>query len=611
MSDKRLRSPYFEVLSDAKNALGGAVPLLLASLLTASLLEGTGLMLLMPLLARIGIGDAAAGENPILKLVDPVLETLHVPFEIGPLMAIVVFVLLLQVLVTFAAKCFVARCTTRYTAYWRDRLFAAVIGADWTFLMRTKAEAQVNQIVGESSRVSAAFNLLLQMLNSLFFVIVYAAIALMATWQVVTLLLAFGLGVYLLTRPIARRGRRVGEQVTEVSQALMQRTQQFLLSAKLVKATATEDAATDLFSGSVEDYRKVYLEAGILPALIQLIYMASGYIVIGLGVWFALTQLTVDAVSVVVAIYVFLRLYVQLTNFQQLRQGFLLAAPALPPLKREYEEALQQAEQPGTGIDLGSDGAAAVAVSHLDVAYEGARALHDISLELPAGEILGLTGGSGAGKSTLVDAVVGLVPPAAGTVAIDGTPIRDLDPRAWRRQIGYVAQETLLLNGTIAENIAWGQPHANRADVEAAARLANADEFITRMPDGYDTVIGGRSVRMSGGQRQRIGLARALLGRKRLVILDEATSALDSESEAQILAAVENLRGRVTLIMVAHRLSTLRMANHIAVLDRGDLVEVGRFDELINQNGTFGRLWAMQSTSPERLPARDTEETDA
>src|SRR3546814_3124673 len=181
-----------------------------------------------------------------------------------------------------------------------------------------------------------------------------------------------------------------------------------------------------------------------------------------------------------------------------------------------------------------------------------------------------------------------------------------VDLRAWRLQIGYVPQETLLLNGTVAENIAWGQPAASRDEIEAAARMANADEFIRRMPRGYDTQIGGRNIRMSGGQRQRIGLARALLGHKRLVILDEATSALDSESEARIMRAVDSLRGMVTIVMVAHRLSTLRIADQIGVLDDGKMVEYGRFDELIARGGPCSRLGALQSKAPENAKIAKT-----
>jgi len=238
---------------------------------------------------------------------------------------------------------------------------------------------------------------------------------------------------------------------------------------------------------------------------------------------------------------------------------------------------------------------AAISISGLTVRYDDQPALSEVSVDITAGSVVGLTGPSGAGKSTFVDAIVGLVVPVQGTAAIDGNSVQTLDLRAWRQQIGYVAQETLLLQGTVAENIAWGSKEVVAAEVQRAADLANADEFIQKFPNGYDTVIGGRSVRMSGGQRQRIGLARALYGNKRLIILDEATSALDSESEQQVLRAIDTLRGKVTIVMIAHRLSTLRKADRILVFEDGRIVESGEFEALIRTDGPFRRLWEFQA----------------
>ncbi len=214
---------------------------------------------------------------------------------------------------------------------------------------------------------------------------------------------------------------------------------------------------------------------------------------------------------------------------------------------------------------------------------------------MAAGRILGITGPSGAGKSTLVDAVVGLIRPTAGVIRIDGQSLDSLDIPSWRRSIGYVGQDTLLMRGSVARNIAWGFEGIGADAICEAARLAHAVDFIAALPQGYDTVIGDRGVRLSGGQRQRLGLARALLAQRRLLVLDEATSALDSESEARVLDAVASLRDRVTVIMVAHRLSTLRLADTILVLDGGHLVEAGGFGDLVAGGGHFARLWQLQS----------------
>ncbi|MCG8545593.1 MAG: ABC transporter ATP-binding protein/permease [Alphaproteobacteria bacterium] len=603
---------FTAIMRDSYRCLEYRVPLLVLLMVVASLLEGVGLTMLLPLLARFGLStgvDAGTGgatqANALTDTIDRVLAALSIPAELGPLLAVIVCVLVLQVFATFAKSWFQTRCATRYTADWRGRLFDAVIAADWPYLLRTEASRQANIIVNETSRISAAFNLALQMINAALFMFVYAAIAIAAAWQMVAFLSVFGLGVYLVTRPLSRRSKKTGEDVTTVSERLMHHAHEFLVNAKLIKATATEAMAQSVMQRAVEDYRRTYVLAGLIPAVVMLIYMGLGYIILGVGVWAALTYATIDAAAIIVSIYVFLRLYVQLSNFQQMRQSFALAAPALTSTQKEFEAALRAAEHRSDGVVLASTDPAHIATSHLSVSYGDHRALSDVTTDLAAGRIVGLTGASGAGKSTFVDAIVGLVPSVQGKVSIDGVPVPTLDLREWRHQIGYVAQETLLLQGTVAENIAWGARDTSRDAVQQAARLAHAHDFIEQLPKGYDTVIGGRSVRMSGGQRQRIGLARALHGNKRLLILDEATSALDSESEQQVLRAIDTLRGSVTVIMIAHRLSTLRLADQILVFDEGRIVESGAFEMLIRKDGSFKRLWefqAMETNTAAALP---------
>lgn len=583
------------VLQDSYKCLGYRVPMLVLLMWVTSLLEGVGLAMLLPLLSQFGLGGSGNGSS-LSKAIEEVLFALSIPVGLGPLLTVIVAVLVLQVFSTFAKTWFEVRCANRYTADWRRRLFGAVISADWPYLLRTDASRQANIIVSETSRIGAAFSLALQLINAASFILVYAAISLAAAWQMVAFLALFGLGVYLVTRPLSHRSRRVGEEVTMVSERLMHHAHEFFVNAKLIKATATEETAEAVMNRAIEEYRTTYVRAGTIPATVMLIYMALGYVILGVGVWIALTYATINIASIIVSIYVFLRLYVQLSTFQQLRQSFALSAPALFSTRQEFEAAAHAEEHGHGGVAPAEAGPATISISHLTVSYGGDMALSDVSVDLRAGAVLGLTGVSGAGKSTFVDATIGLVTPVGGVVRIDGCDIASLDLRQWRRQIGYVAQETLLLQGSVAENIAWGVRDITTEGIRRAARLANADEFIRCLPQGYDTIIGGRSVRMSGGQRQRIGLARALYGNKRLIILDEATSALDSESEQQVLRAIDSLRGEVTIIMIAHRLSTLRKADEILVFEGGKIVQAGSFETLIRKTGPFRRLWEFQAT---------------
>lgn len=589
---------YRLLTKDAFGRLGWKLPLLSFFMLIASILEGVGLTLLLPLLSSFGLSDGDGSERSGLGLhVDNVLNWLGVASNLGAIMSFLVFILVLQVSMTLLVSILTARYTNFYTAEWRKCLFKNIIGANWSYLQNTNTEVQMNQILSETSRNSAALGLALQIVNSSLLILIYAIISWVSSWEIVIGMTLVGLFVYMITRPLSERGHKIGKKVTTVSELLYGRTQEFLHNAKLIKSTATEDVARSMIDKDIDSYSSTYIEAGVLPALIQAIYMWLGYILFGICVWGAVSYLAISPATIIVTMYIFLRLYTQLSNIQQLRQSFLLSAPALENCFNELKAAMENSEHEGSEQhDFENDYPVHITTQNLCVSYAGKNALNQVDFTLHSGDILGITGPSGAGKSTLVDAIVGLVLPSKGMVYIDNTPISSISLADWRQHIGYVAQETLIIKGSVAENISWGNTDATLSEIKQAAELANADEFISKMPQGYDTVIGGRSMKMSGGQRQRLGLARALLGAKKLLILDEATSALDSESEQKVLEAVQRLKGKVSVIMVAHRLSTLTNVDELLVLDDGSISEAGTFEDLSNSDGAFSRLWNIQTT---------------
>ena len=219
-----------------------------------------------------------------------------------------------------------------------------------------------------------------------------------------------------------------------------------------------------------------------------------------------------------------------------------------------------------------------------------------MSFDVKPGEMIGLVGHSGAGKTTIINLLSRFYDPTEGAILIDGVPMRDIKLDDLRRQFGIVLQEPFLFPGTISENIAYARPEASPEEVMRAAKAANAHDFILRFPDGYDTQVGERGVRLSGGERQRLSIARAILHDPRILILDEATASVDTETEKQIQEAIQRLIKNRTTFAIAHRLSTLRNADRLLVIDKGKVAEIGTHDELMNKDqGIFRRLVEMQT----------------
>jgi len=258
-------------------------------------------------------------------------------------------------------------------------------------------------------------------------------------------------------------------------------------------------------------------------------------------------------------------------------------------------------EKPGA-IELAAVGTG-IRYEHVSFAYGNEPVLRDVDLAVAPGEIVAIVGGSGAGKSTFVNLLPRFYDVNSGRITIDGHDVRDMTLQSLRRMMGLVTQEVILFNDTVRNNIAYGRGDAGEQRVIDAAKAANAHDFITALPNGYDTPIGEAGVLLSGGQRQRLAIARALFKDPPILILDEATSALDTESERLVQQALVNLmRGRTTLV-IAHRLSTIRNADTIVVLDEGRIVESGRHEELLARRGIYRKLYDLQFADEERVSA--------
>jgi subfamily B ATP-binding cassette protein MsbA len=381
--------------------------------------------------------------------------------------------------------------------------------------------------------------------------------------------------------------------------------QEVVSGVRLVKSFGAERYEDARFGEASGKYAAGMVKINRVQALSQplteVIGMSIAVLILWLGAIDVLQGRGLDASSLIVFMTLVMRL---LSPLKQVFQAPTLAQAAFAAAERLFEVLDQPTEhQTDRGTRVVSSFDRAVAFENVSFAYEAEPVLSDVSFVAPKGSIVALVGASGAGKSTLVDLVPRFYEPTGGRITLDGVDTREITLASLRSLTGIVSQDTVLFNDTVRNNIAYGaNAKYSQAQVETAARSANAHDFIMALPQGYDTVLGERGTRLSGGQRQRLAIARALLIDPPLLILDEATSALDTESERLVQEAVDRLLAGRTVFVIAHRLSTIVHADQILVLDRGRIVERGTHSELLAHRGAYFRLHQLQFRD-ERIPA--------
>lgn len=482
----------------------------------------------------------------------------------------------------------------------RDDLYNAILKSSSAFFVKHTTGTLLSTIVSDVEKVQFAMSSVLAEFLQQFFTLVFtAAVAVLVGGRLAWVLLLFVPVILYSSRKIGRQVRtstRGGQDKLAEIQNILHET---ITGNRIVKAFGMEKWEMERFRAAARRLFRANLRLVAAFAISSPLMDIFGAIAIALLLLLGRDQINRHGLTegafftFIIAVF---KLYDPVRKFAQFNNNFQQAVGASSEIFRFMDVEDEVREKPGAKR-IGKF-TRAVRFENVSFSYENLVdspvVLHGIDLEVKAGEVLAVVGSSGAGKSTLVHLIPRFFDVSGGQILIDGSDVRDVTLESLRSQVGIVTQETVLFNDTARNNIAYGQPHVSQKQVEEAARAARAHEFISALPQGYNTVIGERGVRLSGGERQRVAIARAILKNAPILILDEATSALDSESEALVQAALQNLMSGRTVFVIAHRLSTVRRANRIVVLENGTISDIGAHEELMEKLGTYRRLYELQ-----------------
>jgi subfamily B ATP-binding cassette protein MsbA len=484
----------------------------------------------------------------------------------------------------------------------RDDLYNAILRSSAAFFTKHTTGTLLSTMVNDIERVQYAMSgVLAEFLQQFFTLIFTAAVVVLLGGKLAWVLLLF---VPVIVYSSIKTGRQV-RKTTRGGQDKLAEIQNILHETitgnRIVKAFAMENWEVERFRAAARRLFRANLRLVAAFAISSPLMDILGSIAIALLVLMGRNQINKHVftagtfLAFIVAVF---KLYDPVRKFALFNNNFQQAVGASSEIFRFMDMEDEVREKPGAKRMAKFGRAIQFAGVSFSYSSENAEdpplVLHGINLEVKAGEVLAVVGSSGAGKSTLVHLIPRFFDVSGGRILIDDMDVREVTLESLRSQIGIVTQETVLFNDTVRNNIAYGQPHVSQKQVEEAARAARAHEFIRGLPEAYNTMIGERGVRLSGGERQRIAIARAILKNAPILILDEATSALDSESESLVQSALQNLMSGRTVFVIAHRLSTVRRADRIVVLENGTISDIGAHEELMQKLGTYRRLYDLQ-----------------
>lgn len=553
-------------------------------------LEGIGITAIIPLFSFIGGGGSA--QDSISRAIAAFFRYLHLPFTPKFLLFFMIALFFAKALFLLLSQQITSRIMADFEKKMRSKLLALTFSASWPFLSSQKVGHLGQMVITEVSNSSAILYYLSSAMLVFANLVIYTGLVFNLSGIVAILAFLTGFAIFFGFLPLLRIIKIIASAMVVQNKRIAHYASEHIIGAKTLKSMALEASVLARGDGLLSAMKNLYLKSclmkNVTDALLQLVGV---FFVVGLFAFLYKTS-AFEFASFAVMVYALNKVITNVQYAQNHAHVISAQIPYLASIARYEDDATAHREEDGGTAPFRFE----KELVFRDVGFEYRRdepAISRVHLSIKRGEMVGIIGPSGAGKTTVVDLFLRLIKPTTGVIKVDGIDISSVSLDEWRSHIGYMSQDVFLLNDTIENNIRFYSTAMSKQDVIRAAKMAHIYDFVANQPNGFSTEVGERGLSLSVGQRQRIALARVLARRPRVLILDEATSALDNESEALIRKSMEELRQKMTIIMIAHRLGSVMSADKLFILEGGTVVEEGKPDELLrNADSRFSALHA-------------------
>lgn len=552
----------------------------------SGLLEAIGVNALIPLFSFFS-EDGAGGDDLVSQLIQKFFFFFDIQFSVPFLLIFIVLLFIFKALVLLLFSYIGLVIRSDYERKMRKTLFAQMLKANWPYLLKQKMGNLETILMVDVRMSTKLFSVVADSLMMISSLSMYLLIAVNISPIITFVTLGVGVLIFMLLRPLLGIIRSLAKKTAIMNKEIVHLIGESILGMKTIKSMFKENIFAEKGNSYFDDLRRFQLKAGLVSALSTAFIQPMSIVLISLVFIFSYYYTPdFNFAALAALIYLIHRIFTYIQMLQGSFQGINNLTPYLKAVLSYKDHAILNKEiDSATGAFRFKD---KLQFQNIQFFYQDSgRVLKDITLTVRKGEMVGLIGISGAGKTTLFDLVLRLFNPSSGSILLDGRDISTINLRAWRDKIGYVSQDLFLLNDTIRNNISFFNNTIEKKEIVRAAKMAHIYDFIQSLPQKFQTNIGERGVRLSAGQRQRIAIARTLVRRPEILLLDEATSALDNESEIAVQKAIEELKGKTTILVVAHRLSTVVNSDMLLVLEDGKIIEKGKPQELLQDKESY------------------------